>query len=151
VSDALPRSLPAHPCWHHVAPLISVEAGTLLASGRRHRRIELRSERLSDSEIDSVLAVRIACAACGAPIAAFRRRKGRRGNAGRAKRPSRLFVSVTCPLSARMGCARGAAATRAYEHLIAALRPPPDPPPPQPRPSPALVWAARQLELRVLL
>jgi hypothetical protein len=123
------RSLLEHPCFGHVAPFVTVEAGTLLATGRKHRRIELRTERLSDAQIAKVLGVRVACASCGQPISPFRRRRGK--SAGRAERPGRLFVALTCSLAESIGCSRGQAATEAYEHLIRALghHSPPEPPP----------------------
>jgi len=113
-------SLPTHACWRHIAPFVTVEAGTLLASGRRHRRIELRTCTLTDGQIRKVLGVRIACASCGRPIAPFRRRRGK--SAGRAERPGRLFVALTCELGDSIGCSRGQAASEAYEALIGALQ-----------------------------
>jgi hypothetical protein len=110
----------AHPCWRHVLPLITVESGTLLATGRRHRRIELRTNSLTDGQIAKVLTVSIGCAACGGPISPFRRRRGKA--AGRAERPGRLFIALTCELAESIGCSRGQAASEAYEALIRALQ-----------------------------
>lgn len=120
MSAALPRSLPDHPCWLHIAPFITVEAGTLLATGRKHRRIEVHTGLLSEWQIAQVLGVRIGCVACGKPVSPFRRRRGK--SAGRTTRPSRLFVALTCQLTESVACSRGQAATAGYEQLIAALQ-----------------------------
>lgn len=130
MTPALPRSLQAHALWRHFSTAIVVEAGTLLATGHKHRRIELHAAGFTDEQVAGLLGLRIACAACTAPISPFRRRKGK--SAGRSSRPGRLFVALTCELSARIGCSRGTAATDAYERLIRALqsRPPTAPPAP---------------------
>jgi hypothetical protein len=104
----------------HVAPLLAVETGTVLASGRAHRRIEIDGSELSQKQFGMLLGVRVACAACGATICPFRQRLG--GRAGRAARPARLYVSVACPLDCSLGCARGKAASDATEALAAAVQ-----------------------------
>jgi hypothetical protein len=108
-----------HPCFRHIAGALQVEAGTLLASGRQHRRIELHAGRYTNQQIARLLAVRVACAACQCPVAPFRKRHGKA--AGRAERPGRLFVSVACELGQNVGCARGKAASEATERLAAAI------------------------------
>jgi hypothetical protein len=125
-----PRTLDAHPCWPLVAPAVAIESGTLLATGHKHRRIELHTERFTADQVGRILATRIQCAACTHPIAPFRVRRGK--SAGRAERPGRLFVALTCELAASIGCSRGKAATEAYEGLLRALSafkaaPPPPP------------------------
>jgi hypothetical protein len=117
---AVARTLVEHPRWPLVAPAIKVEAGTLLASGHRHRRIEMEASGFSGAELAEIVLLRVACAACGRAIQPFRRRRGR--SAGRAERPGRLFIALTCELADSIGCSRGLAATRAYEQLIFALR-----------------------------
>jgi hypothetical protein len=120
-----PRSLETHPWWKHFWQALEIEAGTLLATGHKHRRIELRTALFTMEQIAKLLDLRIACAACQAAIRPFRKRAGK--SAGRADRPpSRLYVGLTCQLSENTACARGAAATRAYESLIRALQSPPD-------------------------
>lgn len=120
MTSPLVSSLLAHACWPHLRKCISVEAGSLLATGRKHRRLELHTDRFSDSQIAKVLGVSIGCAACGKQISPFRQR--RRGRAGRSERPSRLFLALTCPLDQSIGCSRGRAATDAYEAVIRALQ-----------------------------
>jgi len=112
-------SLMAHAAWLHVAPLLTVETGTTLASGRAHRRIELDSSGLSEKQFAMVLGVRVQCASCKSSICPFRRRFGM--SAGRAARPGRLFCSLTCPLDVNVGCSRGAAASAATAALAAAI------------------------------
>jgi hypothetical protein len=120
VTRPLAATLMMNPCWPHVAPLLSVESGTALASGRAHRRIEIDVSKLSDRQLAMVLGVRVACAACGATICPFRRRFG--ASAGRAARPGRLYTTVACPLDVSLGCARGKAASEATEALAAAIQ-----------------------------
>jgi hypothetical protein len=120
--DLLPRRLVAHPVWKHVAPAVTVESGTLLASGRKHRRFEVRTARFSFAQIAKILSAQIACAACGSPIHPFRRRAGK--SAGRAERPGRLFIALTCELSQSIACSRGNAASDAYAELIWTLQRP---------------------------
>lgn len=116
------RTLADHPRWPLVAAAIKVETGTLLASGRQHRRVELDARRFSIAEVAELLSIRVACAACGKTIQPLRRRRGK--SAGRAERPGRLFVALTCELAENIGCSRGLAATQAYERLLAAPRAP---------------------------
>ena len=113
------RRLENHPWWQHFSAALSVEAGTLLASGHKHRRIELLTEGFTDAQVAKLLAMQVRCANCMLPIHPFRRRKGK--SAGRAERPSRLFVALTCELQDKIGCSRGKAATEAYERVIKAL------------------------------
>jgi len=112
-------SLMAHAAWPHVAPLLTVEAGTRLASGNVHRRIELESAGLSERQLRMLLTVRVACASCGAGVCPFRQRL--RSSAGRTQRPGRLYVSFTCPLDVSLACARGKAASDAAEALAKAI------------------------------
>lgn len=110
----------AHPLWRVLAVDVVVEAGTLLATGRKHRRLELPVQNYDEGKLREVLAMRVPCAACGALMQPFRPRKGK--SAGRAERPGRLFLSVTCALEDRFGCARGTAATEATEAVIRNLQ-----------------------------
>jgi hypothetical protein len=113
-------SLPEHACWRHIAPLLSVEVGTVLASSHQHRRIELDASRLSEKQFGMLLGVLVRCPACNAGVCPFRRRFGK--SAGRAARPGRLFVALACPLDVNIGCSRGKAASEATEALAAAIR-----------------------------
>jgi hypothetical protein len=123
-------SLPEHPCFPHIVGRLHVEQGTKLASGRAHRRIELDCSGLVERQIEMLRSVRVRCAACGSTICPFRSRVG--GRAGRASRPTRMFVSVACPLDVTFSCARGAAASSATARLAEAIeahrRMPPAPP-----------------------
>lgn len=121
VGQALLPDITAHPLWFRLKPAIIVETGPLLASGHRHRRVELRTLSLSSADVERILSIRVACAACGKSIRPFRHRRGKQ--AGRARRPCRLFVALTCELVDSIGCSRGRAATAAYERLLVALRP----------------------------
>jgi hypothetical protein len=109
----------SHPLWSSLASAIVVEAGTLLATGRKHRRLELPVHDMPDERVKAILAMRVPCAACGAPMQPFRPRKGK--SAGRAERPGRLFLALTCALEDRFGCARGHAASDATERVIRAI------------------------------
>jgi hypothetical protein len=111
-----PGGLIAHPLWRQLAPAIIVEAGTLLATGRKHRRLELPLQGFEPATVGAILDLRVPCAACGNPIQPFRTRK--RGSAGRAERPGRVFLALTCTLDERVGCSRGNAASAAYEQVI---------------------------------
>lgn len=108
--------LMTHPTWALVARSVVIEAGSLLATGRKHRRLELPVAEFSNEQVAAVLAMRVPCAACGSLMQPFRTRQGK--SAGRAERPGRLFLALTCPLDQRVGCSRGAAATAAYERVI---------------------------------
>jgi hypothetical protein len=99
-----------------LAPVVVIEAGTLLATGRKHRRIELPVSEMPLERVTAILAMRVPCAACGSPIQPFRSRKGK--SAGRAERPGRLFLALSCALGERFGCARGTAASAATERVI---------------------------------
>lgn len=114
-----PGGLLAHPLWRRLALAVIVEAGTLLATGRKHRRLELPVHDLPLAEVQAILAIRVPCAACGNPIQPFRSRHGK--SAGRAERPGRLFLALTCALGDRIGCSRGHAASDAYERVIRAV------------------------------
>lgn len=105
-----------HPLFRSLASAIVIEAGTLLATGRKHRRLELPVSDRPIAELTAILSMRVPCAACGNLIQPFRSRKGK--SAGRAERPGRLFLALTCTLQQCVGCSRGAAATEAYERLI---------------------------------
>lgn len=106
----------AHPLWPGLVRSIVVEAGTLLATGRRHRRLELPVHEMAVERVKAILAMRVPCAACGSSIQPFRSRKGK--SAGRAERPGRLFLALTCALEDRIGCSRGSAASEAYERVL---------------------------------
>ena len=106
----------AHPLWRVLAADVVVEAGTLLATGRKHRRLELPVASFEPERVKEILSMRVPCAACGSMIQPFRTRKGK--TAGRAERPGRLFLALTCALDERDGCSRGNAATDAYEREI---------------------------------
>lgn len=113
---ALAACVTRHPLWRRIASAVSVEAGTLLATGHRHRRLELCVAQLDGVDVGEVEAMRCACAHCGASIKPFRRRAGK--SAGRAERPGRLFLALSCELGDSVGCSRGNACTAAYERVI---------------------------------
>src|SRR3569832_744583 len=113
------RRLENHPWCASFSPALSVEAGTLLASGHKHRRIELLTAGFTDAQVAKLQAMQVRCAHCLLPIHPFRLRKGK--SAGRAERPSRLFVALTCQLADKIGCSRSKSATEAYERVIRAL------------------------------
>jgi hypothetical protein len=113
------RSLPQTAWWSHVAPALQAEQGAALASGRRHRRIELLTAPFSNEQLARLLLLQLPCASCGAAMFPFRRRRGR--SAGRAKRPGRLFVTVACPIGVSVACSRGRAASDATEALAVAI------------------------------
>lgn len=111
-----PRCITSDALFRKVAPSIVVETGTLLATGRRHRRLELPLTGFCPEDVVAIIRHQVPCAACGRLCHPFRARRG--GSAGRAERPGRVFVALTCELADRVGCSRGVAATSAYERVV---------------------------------
>lgn len=121
-----PACITSDALFRRVAPSIVVENGTLLATGRRHRRLELPLTGFCPEDVTAILQHTVACAACGNPMHPFRTRRGK--SAGRAERPGRAFIALTCDLATRVGCSRGVLATAAYERVtrfLEQLRQPP--------------------------
>jgi hypothetical protein len=102
----------AHPLWPLIRPWVKIQ--TYDRDGGhadpRHR-IELDAPD-NDAFRAVVLAVTVPCVACGAVIHPIRSRA--------ADTHGNLYIAVTCPLNVRMGCARGGAASDAYDQIVAA-------------------------------
>lgn len=115
-AGSTPPCITRDPLFRRVAPSIVVETGTLLATGRRHRRLELPMTGFCPEDVATIVRHTVPCAACGRHCHPFRARRGK--SAGRAERPGRLFIALTCELADRIGCSRGVAATSAYERVM---------------------------------
>lgn len=106
------KSVLTHPGWEHkIKPLLRVEY-----YGREGRaRVEVRSG-ITAKELAYLLAIRVRCATCGAPIFPFRPRV-----VGGRKREGHPFFAASCLLKVRIGCSRGDAATEEYAKVAVAV------------------------------
>lgn len=88
-----------------------------------HARIELASAT-PWALTQQALAYKAPCVACGRLVPVFR---ARRSAAKRGHGAGNIYLGVSCPLAENVGCARGRAASAAYdalEGLIAAAQKP---------------------------
>lgn len=102
-----------HPLWPDLARRLRVQTYDR-DGGHTHprHRIELDTRGIEPNWLGRFLGIEVACATCGRPIRPLRQR--------RTKSLS-VCANVSCELKVNYGCARGKAATAAYQEIVDAL------------------------------
>lgn len=102
----------AHRLWHSLKPYVVVEE---CKDGRA--RLELKP--LPKDLRTEALRIKCPCVSCGASIHPIRNRRSKNQRSKTAS--AHLYIGVACPLSQRIGCSRGKAASLEYTRIRAAV------------------------------